>query len=155
MAELIGELVSALDGVQHCRMGGIGGVVFDLHPVARERLPHAWHQLHAGKIETIEHGKWRLLVRRPHVGEHHPGKHVHRIGGLAHGLPQPIRMQLPRHLQNRAVGIEQAAVVTAPESFVGDQAEFEPTYPGDEQCHEVQDPDIAASVPEHHQLLRQ
>ena len=54
MAELVGELVSALDGVQHRRMGGIGGVVFDLHPVARERLPHAWHQLHAGKIETIE-----------------------------------------------------------------------------------------------------
>jgi hypothetical protein len=78
---------------------------------------------------------------------------VHRIGGLAHGLPQPVRVRLPRHLQDRAIGVEQAAVVAAADAFLCNQAELQRR--ATVTAVEVQDPDIAAAVAEHHQVFAQ
>src|SRR5580765_352867 len=65
LAELLGELRAADNGMKERRVNGIHGVLHDLQPVARIEILPAGDESIAGPLEAIVQRERRSLVRRP------------------------------------------------------------------------------------------
>ena len=63
-------------------------VFLHLQPVARPDIARTGHELVARKVIGVKDGEGRLLVWRPHVGEHQPTVFVYRIGTMIEAVLQ-------------------------------------------------------------------
>ena len=106
-------------------MRRVHAVFLDLQPVA---LPHrrgAGDQPVAGQIIGVEDRKSGLLVGRAHIGEDETRGFAHRIGAVEQAVLQCAVRRFAGRFEDRAVDIEQPAVIAAADPLVGNQAEFE------------------------------
>jgi hypothetical protein len=125
LAELLGELRAADNGMKERRVNGIHGVLHDLQPVARIEILLAGDESIAGPLEAIIQRERRLLVRRPHVPEHDPFVLMGWVGALAEPVFQRAVGWLARGLDDGSIHAEEPAVVAAPDAPLGDQSEFQ------------------------------
>src|SRR5262249_29053965 len=125
LAELLGELRAGDDRVEERRVNRVHRVLEDLEPVAGIEVRPAGHDAIARSIEAVVDGKWRLLVRWTQVGEDDAARLVRRIRAVTEALLQRAVRRLAGGLEQRAVDVEEPAVVAAPDAALGDEPELE------------------------------
>ncbi len=124
-AKFVGEHRAADDRVEKRGMGRVHRVFQDLQPVARIEIFLARDHAIARADEAVEHRERRLLVGRAQIGKDDAVRLTGRIGAVKQPVLQRAVGWLARRFQDRAVAIEQPAVVAAADALVADQAEFE------------------------------
>ena len=103
------------------------------------------------QLKAIEHRKHGNPLRRAHIDEDDSAEDVGRIGALARLVLQAIRRRLARHLDDRAVNVEHAAVIAAANALLGENAEFQRRVAV--AAMQVQHADAPLQVLEDHQVL--
>ena len=106
-------------------MRRVHAIFFDLQPVAFPQGRRTGNLPVAGKLVSIEDRKIRLLIRRPHIRKDQAGIFAHRIGAVKQPVFQRAVGRLAGGLDDRAVDVEQPAVIAAADALVADQAKFE------------------------------
>src|SRR5207249_4935572 len=112
--------LTAGKGMEEGEMRRVHTVFLHLQPVARPDIARTGHELVTGQIKSVQDRKGRLLVRRPHVGEHQPTVLVYRIGSMIEAVFQRAIRWLSRRLEDFAVNVEAPAVITASNPLLGD-----------------------------------
>lgn len=105
-------------------MRRIHAVFLDLQPVARPERWGADNQLVAWQVIGIEHRERRFLVRRSHIGKDQARVFMHRVSPMTEPILQRTIGRLAWRFKDRAVNVEQPAVVAAADAPVGDQPVF-------------------------------
>src|SRR5262249_5591009 len=106
-------------------MDRVHTVVFYLQPIAVQGVawartdPVPWH------LEHVEDGKFRVLIGRPHVGKDQATILVRRVSAMEDAVLEGALGRLAGGFQDRAVHVEQPAVVAAADAPLGYQAELE------------------------------
>src|SRR5580658_1760269 len=106
-------------------MRRVHAVFFDLQPVAFPQCRRAGNLAVAGKLVSIEDRKIGLLIRRPHIRKDQARIFAHWIGAMKQPVLQRAIGRLARGLEDRAVDVEQPAMIAAAYALVADQTEFE------------------------------
>jgi hypothetical protein len=111
--------------MQEGEMRRIHAVVLDLQPVAVPKSRRARRNLVSGQVIGVEHREIRLLVGRTHIREHQSLVLTNRIGAMEKAVLQCAVGRLSRGFEDRAVNVEQPAVIAAADPLFSDQAEFQ------------------------------
>jgi hypothetical protein len=124
-SKVVGEPLAARQRVEKGEMRRIHAVFLDLQPIARPDRALAGRELVAGQVIGVEDREIGLRVGRPHIGEHQPMVFVHRIGAVEEAILQGAVRRLARRLEDRAVDVEEPAVIAAADPLIADQTKFE------------------------------
>src|SRR5262249_29721223 len=103
----------------------VHGIFEDLEPIARIEVFAARDESIARATEAVVERKGWPLLWRTHVREHDAVVLVDRIGAVAEPILERARRWLARSFEDRAVHVEEPAVVAAADSSLGDQAELQ------------------------------
>src|SRR5581483_12087003 len=93
----------------------------------------------------------RLLVRRPHVGEHHSLVLERRVGAVAEAILEGAVRWLARRVEDSPIDVEVPAVIAALDAPLSDDAELQrrPAV----AAMELQQPDAPALVTKDDEVL--
>ena len=100
-------------------------VLADLEPVARIVNLIGLEIRDRAPRPEIVFGKGGHFLGRAHIGEDNAGEFMGRIGALEGFVLDPAFRRLTRGFQDRAVAVEQPAVIAAADAPLLDLAEFE------------------------------
>ena len=124
-AEFLGEHRAADDGVEERGVDRVHRVFQDLQPVARIEIFLARNDPVAWAAEAVIGGECRHFLGRAHVAEHDAVRLAHRIGAVTQLVLDRAGGGLAGRFQDRAVHVEQPAVVAAADALGADQAELQ------------------------------
>ena len=117
------KLHAADASVQEDAVHRVLGVLQHLEPVAGI-IDRVGNQFGFGLLQSVQAGKLRDRVGRPHIGEDDALVVVDRIGRVAQPLPDAAR-RVVWSVEDRTVDAVMPAVIAAADALVGDDAVFE------------------------------